>query len=341
MNDLDAHDRFDALVRDALIEDAERAPDVPEHWPGVTVTASPPGSMRSNPWRLATATAAAAVVLAGTVALVIGQRADAPPAAAPSSWVPDGVEFPATDLGPPASVEYDGPVVAALSRQVSVEGHPPIVVATSLTYMGGATAAEQACTWSDSGGGCRPEWNPSTWSTAVTSSVDNGVAEFDLWTVEGLPSTVAFVTYTVDDETLWQRPVMGFAAFPHRSGPSYVAIGYDVEGSEVSRYGLEEYTAQVVAGDRPLNADISSADLQRLADLTADEMRACLTSRGGVLSGDVATFAAGVDQATVWADCVVEVKSVVGEAVDELDPRFYDPAFERPLHPDPAFHFGD
>lgn len=50
-------------------------------------------------------------------------------------WIPPGVEFPSTDLGPAAS-SLVGPVVVVLTRQVGVEGHPREVITTTLTYQG-------------------------------------------------------------------------------------------------------------------------------------------------------------------------------------------------------------
>jgi hypothetical protein len=59
-------------------------------------------------------------------------------------------------------------------------------------------------------------------------------------------------------------------------------------------------------------------------------MRDCLTARGGTLAGNVATFPPDVDQVVVWEQCVTETKQIVGDAVTELDPRFFDPITERP-----------
>ncbi|HSP27483.1 MAG TPA: hypothetical protein VLN74_02955 [Ilumatobacteraceae bacterium] len=251
------------------------------------------------------------------------------PAAAPY-WVPPGKEFASTDFGPLASA-YAGPVVAGLSRQISIEGHRPLqVVTASLRYDGRATATEQVCVSENGGGGCRDSSGPVPWSVFMTSSVDNGDADFDLWGVEGLPENTAFVSYSDGDLQLWQRPIMGFAAFPNVEGNEEIVIAYDADGTELGQFGVAYLTATAVDEPAPLLADISQAEFQELSDLTTNTVRECLTSRGGTFTGDVATFPSDVDQAAVWEQCVAETKQIVGDAVQELNPRFYDPSTERP-----------
>lgn len=110
---------------------------------------------------------------------VDGQRNENAPVVT-SPWSPPGTEFASSDLGP-ATMVFGGPVVAALTRQVGIEGHPPIqVISTSMAYVGHANAFEQVCTSENGGSVCRPEWVTPSWSIGMTSSVDNGDATFDL-----------------------------------------------------------------------------------------------------------------------------------------------------------------
>jgi hypothetical protein len=176
----------------------------------------------------------------------------------------------------------------------------------------------------------------------VTSSVDNNEASYDLWTIEGLPASAAFVTYTDGDRQLWQRPISGFAAFPNVDGPNEVVIAYDTSGNELGRFGAKQEAAAAINGQAPPVADLSKTDFAQLVDLTNDKMRTCLNSNGGVFDdGDVATFANDIDQVTIWNQCVTTVKDIVRNAVTEIGPRFYDPATERSLNTDPAFATSD
>lgn len=91
------------------------------------------------------------------------------------------------------------------------------------------------CTSENGSSGCRPEWNTSSWSTSITASVDNRFSTFDLRTVEGLPGDVAYVSYTGGEQQRWQRPVLGFAAFPNVDDGDQIVIAYDDTGNEVGR----------------------------------------------------------------------------------------------------------
>jgi len=93
----------------------------------------------------------------------------------------------------------------------------------------------------------------------VTSSVDNGFASFDLWTIEGLPANAAFVSYSDGDLQLWQRPIMGFAAFPNVEGRDEMVIAYDGDGIEVGRFGAAQQAAGFPDNESPLLADISGS----------------------------------------------------------------------------------
>ncbi len=340
MNHLETTDPLATVVASVLRADAEHAPTLPEEWhdaPVMSISAAPGSPTR---WKPMIFSAAAAAVLIAALGFVAGRPHEGSPAAAPSGWIPPGTEFVSTDLGPATTV-YNGPVVAALSRQIGIEGHPPQVITTSLTYAAHATAIEQVCTSEDGSSGCRPEWNTASWSTSVTSSIDNGFASFDLWTIEGVPTEAAFVYYEDGDLQLWQRPIMGFAAFPNVEGNDEIVIAYDASGAEIGQFGLAQQGFSVVEGSTPLVADLSKAEFINLGDLTANTVRKCLTTSGGALAGDVATFPSDVDQAVVWQRCVGETKQIVGDAVKELNPRFYDLSTERPQNPDPALAFND
>lgn len=339
MTDLDTRDPLEAAVARALRADAESAPSLPEEWDddAMSISLTPQSPTRWKPLILGTA---AAAVLVAALGLVAGRPFEEGPAAAPAEWVPPGMQFVSTDLGPATTV-YNGPVVAALSRQIGIEGHPPQVVTTSLIYAGYATAIEQVCTSEEGSSGCREAWSTASWSTSVTSSIDNGFATFDLWTIEGVPAEAAFVSYHDGDLQLWQRPIAGFAAFPNVAGDDEIVIAYDVDGNEIGRFGAAQQAVRSFDDQMPAVADISKADFVHLDDFTTNTMRACLTTSGGELVGDVATFPSDVDQAAVWERCVGETKQIVGAAVDELRPRFYDPSIERPQNPDPALVFSD
>lgn len=340
MTDLDIHDPLHGVVHEALIADATRAPRLAAKWRGGNlVSISTTGTRHLR--RLVVIGAAAALVL---VAMLAGAARpgndDTGPSTAAASWTPDGTEFPLTDLGPATVVDHGGPVVAALTRQVGVEGHPPQIIATFLDYRGNDTALEERCTSEKGSAGCRPAGRTPSWSTAVTSSVDNGFADYDLWTIEGLPADIAFVSYVDGDQRLWQRPIMGFAAFPNVTGSNEVLIAYDTSGTEVGRYDGERETAIALSSPYrlPPKADLSKQDFGYLLGLTHDEMVKCLTGHGATLNvGEVATFPDDVDQIAVWTQCVITVQQVVADAVKTLNPRFYDPVTERPENPDSAY----
>lgn len=336
MSDLRTNDPLETIVGDALRADATAAPELASVWndaPGVLPARSTPTRTRWVPAMFGAA--AAALLLVGLV-VVAGQRNESAPVATPP-WSPSGEEFASSDLGP-ATMVFSGPVVAALTRQVVIEGHPPQVISTSLAYSGHATAFEQVCTSEGASSGCRPEWVTPSWSTGRTSSVDNGDATFDLWTIEGLPANTAFVSYNDGDLELWQRPIMGFVAFPNVPGEEEVVIAYTVDGTEIGRFGTDEQTAAAAtmsAEPEPPQADLSTSEFAELSELTSSTMRDCLTMRGGTIAGDVATFPPDIDQIVVWEECVAETKQIVGDAVTELNPRFYDPVTERPQNDDP------
>ncbi len=341
------HDPLDVLVGDALRADAARSPRVPQDWSSPIWAATdmrrvpPVAPGRTSRLAVVLGVAAATVLVIGLALVVRPDGTTTAPASVASAWMPSGTEFPLTDLGPATEV-FNGLAVEALTRQVGVEGHPPQVIATTIGYWATATAVVSVCTSENGSSGCRPDSYPISWSTSVTSSVDNGFADYDLWTVEGLPAAAAFVSYVDGDQQLWQRPVAGFSAFPNMPGSDEVVIAYDAAGSELARFGAAEAQAVSALVVAPPQADISRAQFDELTDLTRTTMETCLVEVGGTVGvGNVVTFADDVDQIAVWDQCVASVQADVAAAVTAIDPRFYDPSTERPEVSDPPFTFSD
>lgn len=315
MNDLDV------LLHDALAADAERAPHLPDEWVGPTTATVVAIEPRRRTRRVMVGIGSVAAAAAAITGLAVVARPDSrpAPAAAPApAWQPPGVEFASVDLGP-ATESPGGPTVAALARAVQIDGHPVQLITTQLAYAGGDTAEVQYCTWERGSGGCRPEWNPATWSLAVTSSVDNRVADFDLLVIEGLPPEVAYVGYDDGDGPQWQRPIAGFAAFPQMLGQHSGITAWNADGDPLGTYDEAAYAASAAGSSRPPVHEFTDEEWAELDDLTRSSTGACLTARGGTLSaGGVATFPEGIDQLAVWDDCVAEVKAIVAQRVAEL-----------------------
>jgi len=322
MSGLDTVERFEIQLRDALRADAELAPTMSDDWRGLTevVVDAHRQNRRSSrrPFVVAAMGVAATLVLLIVLAITRYERGEPAPSSTPPAWQPAGIEKPIVDLGPATDV-WDGPVVAALTRRIGVDGHPPQILTTSLSYsQGAASAVLQFCTWENGSGGCRHEWNTATWSTSRTSSIDNGEAAFDLWTLEGLPADAAYVTYSQGENMYWQRPIAGFVAFPYQDGsPMPVVVAYDESGVDLGRYDDTTQMSQPAAAFPP-RVDQTQDPFEELYDLTRQSMRTCLTEHGGAFgSGDVATFADGSDL-VAWNACVTIVKQAVASRFGEL-----------------------
>ncbi len=123
MTDLDIHDPLHKLLYDALLDDAQRAPHLRTDWNGTEINLSPAETRRSNVL-LATCVAAALALAVSVVVAAQQFDDDNDSTTAAPAWIPPGIEFPLTDLGP-ATFVHGGPMVAALTRQVGV---PAIVV---------------------------------------------------------------------------------------------------------------------------------------------------------------------------------------------------------------------
>jgi hypothetical protein len=335
---------LDTILGEALVEDAEWAPELPATWSGPTVTMrvsarSPALRRRRLGGAILMSSAAAA-----TIGLVwVADHGEDPPGevepADTGGWTPPGVEFPLEDLGVPDSDVWST-TVAGLARALGVEGHPPLVIATTLQYSGGATAELQRCLSERGSAGCAPEWVRDHFDIGVTSSVDNGVADYDLWTWANVPPDAAYVTYVDDPQVRWQRPVAGVAAFPNVDWFDSVAIAYTSNGTELARVDRAALDAadQRLEGPPPM-ADITRAQYQELTALTDTTLRDCLTDNGARLDANVAVLPAGVDDVEVWDQCVATVKQIVAERIDAMNVAFYDPITERPTVSNPAFQF--
>ncbi len=334
MNDLDT------ILHAALSADAEHAPQLPDEWVGPTTAvvvplAPRPGTRRAMAVVGAVAATAAAV---GGLALVARPVATPAPAAstapAPPAWQPPGDEFPVIDLGAGTQSAL-GPTVAAMTRSVGVEGHPPIQLTTSLTYQGGVTADLVVCAAEEYSSGCRDGSPQSavTWSIYVTSSVENKVSlTTDLWVLEGVAPGTAFISYIDGDVRLWQRPIAGLVVFPDVAGRDEVAIAHDAVGTELARYTLADLGPIVETVEVPPQADLTVAEFDAISDLTRDSMADCLAAAGGTsTTGEVYHFAEDVDQLAVWADCVATTQSAIADAIAEIGPQFFDPLTQTPL----------
>jgi len=343
MNDLDT------IIRNALLDDATRAPRLPETWGGPATSFRDVGRRRSRQLRYAALAGAAAVIIVA-LALLIGRSsvdrvspAPAVDSVSPATaadrvspatgWQPPGTEFPSQDLGAPTALE--SLTVSGLARTIRVAGQPDLTISTELTYAGGHTAELERCLSVGGGAGCTPEWNPAPLgSLGITSSVDNGVADDDLWTWQGVPTGAAYVVYGNSAEQRWQRPIAGVVVFPNQPGVDG-AVAYDINGHEVARIDAALADAAAQGLRMPELADISKDQFSQLQQLTATTLHDCLINDGATIAGNVADTTTNV-----WDRCVNQTKATVTDAVDALHPRFYDPSTERPTNSDPAMVYG-
>jgi hypothetical protein len=335
---------LDTMLREALTDDAKRAPELPERWTGPVVAVTAP-SAPSPSWHRRGAIWLGAAVAATVGVLVIADLGGAPhgdvDSAVTAAWTPPGAEFLLEDLGVPESNPF-GITIAGMSRALGVEGHPPLVTATSLHYAGGATAELQRCLSQNGSAGCySPESRRHRVSVGITSSVDNGVADYDLWTWDNVPSDAVYVTYTDGSQVRWQRPLAGVVAFPNVPGDDEVVIAYNRRGTELARVDRATIAAENRRYERGALADISRTQYEQLSTLTDTTFVSCLTDHGARIGTNVAVLPTGVDELAVWNQCVARVKQVVGDRIDSMRVTFFDPGTERPTSPDPAFNVGE
>ena len=322
-------------IRQVFDMDAARAPMPDAAWRGPTVGVTVVPRSRRRPILMMSAVAAVVVAVVATGYVVTRPDDDSPSAA----WQPAGVEYPLVDLGPATSSHYI--TAAGLSRMVQIPGQPVLTIARTIQYAFGASAEEQLCEDFAGGAGCAPDY---TWGKqpdiSVSSSVDNRVADEDIWMWDGLPQGTTYVEYVDGNSHMWQRPIAGFAAFPDVKGRSEVATAFADDGTVLGRAGggvIDAPTQAVGTGE--VRADIDSVQNDELVLLTSATMHDCLTQSGGTWdSFNVATFAAGVDELSIWTECVAKTKQVVGARVAEMNVRTYDPAVDQPLNPNSPIH---
>ena len=347
---------FDTQIRTALTADATRAPMSTTAWAGPTYPSGTTEVRRRNPWVYATL-AAAAVVTIGAIAVT---RVNHQPEDQAAGFHPPGTEYPLTDLGePPGGSGFL--TVAGLARVTQVPGQPPLTVGPSMSYDGGDGAEGSWNESSGGGGGSAPDWMIGVPITSISSSIDNRVADFDVWSWSNVPDSAAYVVFTQGDVQLWQRPIHGVVQFPyawltHNNGESadhivdytaepYEAVAFDAAGtrvSDASQAAIDAANAGSIAHHQWW-ADITRAQMEVLTTLTDTTVTGCLTRSGATFSPDhmVATLPESVDDAAVWSACVVETKAAVAAALAEINPRYYDGSIgERPLVADPPLQWG-
>ncbi len=264
-------------IRQVFDTDAARAPMPDEAWRGPTVGVTVGPRSRRRPILMMSAVAAVVVAVVATGYVVTRPDDDSPVAA----WQPAGVEYPLGDLGPATSSHYI--TVDGLSWAIQIPGQPVLTIVRTIQYFFGATAEEQLCEDFAGGAGCAPDY---TWGKqpdiSVSSSVDNRVADEDIWMWNVLPQGTTFVEYVDGDTHMWQRPIAGFSAFPDVKGRSEVATAYAVDGTVLGRAGsgIPQDAQNEAGGITQVRADIDRSQSEELTQLTSTTMHDCLTQSG-------------------------------------------------------------
>ena len=253
----------------------------------------------------------ASIVVAGLVVIALRSGPEERPS---SGFIPAGSPFLLSDNGTVLSSDVPAFVsVPALTRRIGVPGHPELEVTTVLEYLGHDTAYIHRCV----SGACAPEWNRSPIQWAVSSTVDNGVGDFDIWTWTNVPESAAFVTYTGPAGVSWQRPVFGVAAFPD-AGDGRVVTAYATDGSILSRFtiGNEPGTDETIV---PPLADLTDTEISELQELTYQLTHDCLTRAGGQPDGaTIVAFDSKAADVAEWNQCAAATKQAIATRVDEL-----------------------
>jgi hypothetical protein len=227
------------------------------------------------------------------------------------------VEIPVTDLQEVAK--------PGSAHAFSVEGHPPVLLWTTLSPNPQTGSVEEWQCVSEAGGsGCGPTSMPAQFGQ--TSSIDNRVATDDLFTWSNLPPDVETVRYDDGVTRRWQRPIAGLAIFrvdPDHAHPDITA--YDKNGAKLaySFWGqnapLSPDTTNATGTTEPSNpADIGSmiGELDALAQSATHD---CLSGSGATWTvANVPTFADGVDTEQIWNRCVLQVAATVAHRQAEL-----------------------
>jgi hypothetical protein len=194
--------------------------------------------------------AAAAALIAGLVAVTANRSNDEEQSVAPS-FSPPGAELQLA-VTPSTATEAIGVVKPESAVQVTVAGQFNLSWYTTVAMYEGH-AIQMDC---DSRGGCSPYLDiPGAHTALVTDTAGN-----DFWAWIGLPSSATSVVYTAGDNTQWQRPINGIAAFP-------ATAGHKASFSALDEAGVTVDTAQVPIG----TLDIPPFDWSRYRDLTPEQ----------------------------------------------------------------------
>jgi hypothetical protein len=282
---------FDELITIALRDDARQAP-VPD--PGGF---RPSAALRERDvvrtrWPRSLSLVAAA---AGVVALLSLRIGSPDVAVVEQAWTPAGTEFTLRDLGP--ALSSMGVALAEVGRTIGVENHPNIVVSEELWPDVSPTNSEQPvtgpwelkaptstlfrCIISSGGAGCSPGWLGDIPDISQTSSVDNGVADFDLWIWANVPADAVFVSFTTGTgNELWQRPIAGVAAFPVEGPPPQNATitTYDRDGNALTT--IDAWPDVEVSELRDTSVVLTGQQADTLRRLNDRVLSDCLTAAG-------------------------------------------------------------
>jgi hypothetical protein len=205
----------------------------------------------------------------------------------------------------------------------SVEGHPPVLLWTTLMpNLQTGDVEEWQCVGEAFGSGCGSVSIPAQFGQ--TSSIDNRVATDDLFTWSNLPPEVDTVRYDDGVTQLWQRPVAGLAIFrvdPDHSHPDITA--YDAAGAALpySFWGQNPpLTPAAETTVEPATPAVFAQLIGELQTLAQSSLHDCLTTNGATWPiANVPTFADDVDPLAIWNSCVVEVQSIVTARQAELN----------------------
>lgn len=263
--------------------------------------------------------------------IVVGNAASPPTSVQTAESVPSqvgatsiGVEEPLVEIAITDVREVAKPGSA---HAFSVEGHPPVVLWTTLMpNLQSGHVEEWQCVGESGGSGCGSTSLPAQFSQ--TSSIDNHVASDDLFTWSNLPPEVDTVRYDDGTTRRWQRPVAGLAIFrvdpdhPHPDITAYDATGatlpYSFWGQNPPLSPATETSVVSVTAERADPAAIANmyGELQSLTQSSAHD---CLTANGASWTvANVPTFAAGADPEAIWNNCVLQVQSIVAARQAEL-----------------------
>lgn len=332
MKDTDAE--MHTAIRGALSADATRAPELAATWSGLEPYPAHAAGRGRSGWHRAAVIGLAAAAVGGAIALRSTSSESTVRTA--STFVPPGVEYPLTDLGP--ATQALTVTTSGLSRRLLVNGHDTVMVSrTMVGVLGTPTASEAICTQfasmqgcaTDTGDGPLPEVFSLGAGDAMTSS--DGVTWDVIPTFRGtvwkqVPTGTAFVTYGAGSQQFWQRPVAGLAVFPE-SAATFVAYAND--GRELSRVEFPLAASGLNASPQRVY-DYSDDEVAELRELTEWSMEDCLVAHGGVIAAGsrVAVFDAATDQVPIWDACVIDTKRVVGDRVTAMNVHSYDASLD-------------